>query len=160
MNTYLIVKNPAHYFGHADGGYGLRHGVLSVLGEPFRLGGGAGGGVEMGDEGGLVVHHAGGDFPAALGFVDAALFRHAAHVGQGMAVGEVDVGAVCAGGGVLAAGGVAANQDGAPGGCGLAGGRKYAVGQLQRYQFWWEMLGYPAFCATVVMYFLMVLKPM
>ena len=30
----------------------------------------------------------------------------------------------------------------------------------KRYQFWWEMLGYPAFCATVVMYFLMVLKPM
>lgn len=30
----------------------------------------------------------------------------------------------------------------------------------KRYQFWWEMLGYPAFCATVVLYFLMVLKPM
>ena len=27
----------------------------------------------------------------------------------------------------------------------------------KRYQFWWEMLGYPAFCATVVLYFLMVL---
>ena len=32
---------------------------------------------------------------------------------------------------MLAAGSVAANQDGAPGGCGLAGGRKYAAGQLQ-----------------------------
>lgn len=30
----------------------------------------------------------------------------------------------------------------------------------QRYQFYWEMLGYPAFCATLVLYFLMVLKPM
>ena len=49
----------------------------------------------------------------------------------GVAVGEVDVGAVCAGRCVLAAGGVAANQDGAAGGCGLAGGRKYAAGELQ-----------------------------
>ena len=85
----------------------------------------------MGDEGGLVVHHAGGDFPAALGLVDAASFRHAAHVGRGVAVGEVDAGAVCAGRGMLAAGGVAANQDGAAGGCGLAGGRKYVANQLQ-----------------------------
>ena len=30
----------------------------------------------------------------------------------------------------------------------------------RKQQFWWELLGYPAFCATVVLYFLMVLKPM
>jgi integral membrane protein len=28
-----------------------------------------------------------------------------------------------------------------------------------RYARIWELLGYPAFCATVVIYFLMVLKP-
>ncbi len=30
----------------------------------------------------------------------------------------------------------------------------------QKYQFWWELLGYPAFCASFIIYFLMVLKPM
>lgn len=30
----------------------------------------------------------------------------------------------------------------------------------RRYQFWWELLGYPAFCACLVLYFLMVIKPM
>lgn len=30
----------------------------------------------------------------------------------------------------------------------------------RRHQFWWELLGYPAFCMTLIMYFLMVLKPM
>ncbi len=30
----------------------------------------------------------------------------------------------------------------------------------RHYQRWWEWLGYPAFCITVVIYFLMVLKPM
>lgn len=28
-----------------------------------------------------------------------------------------------------------------------------------RYARWWEYLGYPAFCAMVVVYFLMVMKP-
>jgi hypothetical protein len=41
----------------------------------------------------------------------------------------------------------------------------WAAGETQlpdgyrRYQFYWELLGYPAFCATVVIYFLMVIKP-
>lgn len=29
-----------------------------------------------------------------------------------------------------------------------------------QYARWWELLGYPAFCAMVVVYFLMVFKPM
>ena len=29
----------------------------------------------------------------------------------------------------------------------------------RRYARYWEWLGYPAFCAMVVVYFLMVLKP-
>ncbi|MFC2293743.1 MAG: DUF2269 family protein [Kingella oralis] len=31
--------------------------------------------------------------------------------------------------------------------------------RYRRYQLCWELLGYPAFCATVVIYFLMVMKP-
>ena len=32
-------------------------------------------------------------------------------------------------------------------------------GQYWRYARLWELLGYPAFCATLAIYFLMVLKP-
>ena len=162
MNNECLFggENAAYYFGDFDGGHGLWYGVLFVLGKPFGLGGGAGGGVEVGDEGGLVVYHAGGGFPAAFGLVDAALSGHAVYLGRGLAVGEVDAGAVCAGGGVLAAGGVAANQDGAAAAAAWAEGLETLPGSYRTYQFWWELLGYPAFCATVVMYFLMVLKPM
>ena len=31
--------------------------------------------------------------------------------------------------------------------------------QYWRYAKIWELLGYPAFCATLVIYFLMVMKP-
>ena len=115
-------ENLAYFVGNVDGRHGLWYSVLFVLGKPLGLGGGASGGGQVGDKGGLVVYHACGDFPAALGLVDAALQGHAVYLGRGVAVSEVDVGAVCAGRCVLAAGGVAANQDGAAGGCGLGGG--------------------------------------
>ena len=40
-----------------------------------------------------------------------------------------------------------------------AAGETRLPARYRRYQLCWELLGYPAFCATVVIYFLMVMKP-
>ena len=40
-----------------------------------------------------------------------------------------------------------------------AAGEAQPPARYRWYQFYWELLGYPAFCATVVIYFLMVIKP-
>ena len=40
-----------------------------------------------------------------------------------------------------------------------AAGEAQPPARYRRYQFYWELLGYPAFCTTVVIYFLMVMKP-
>ena len=40
-----------------------------------------------------------------------------------------------------------------------AAGETRLPARYRRYQLCWELLGYPSFCATVVIYFLMVMKP-
>ena len=115
-------ENLAYFVGNVDGRHGLWYSVLFVLGKPLGLGGGASGGGQVGDKGGLVVYHACGDFSAAVGLVAAASNGHAANVERGLAVGEMDAGVVRAGGRVLAARGVVANQNGAALGSGLGGG--------------------------------------
>ena len=70
MNTYLIVKTLHILSATLMCWHRLWHGVLPLLGQPQRLRAGAGGGVEMGHQGRLVVHHARRDFPTAVGLVD------------------------------------------------------------------------------------------